>query len=449
MLAHEKEQEAIEAYITQSLTELSTPNAERIKAGLQILMTADPQTYASLCSTTVQEEIQGIRQLLLHPETLAPMSMQTESGKAAVLDLIKTFTLKNMSLLDARISILQNTYTVTKSIQEGERLKSVVHTSAIRNVILNTHFEDAITKKLEAEGLKGEALNDTVRLATDTMTALHTAAISGDILYIQRNLGVRGIDINLPNADGLSLLHVAVRENHLEIVQLLLKQPGIKVNAPGNNAWTALHIASRMGFADIVACLVAAPGIDVNIVNSDGWTPLHWAAWHGHREVLTYLLKAQNLKVNQSDKTLTTALHLAARNGHPDAITMLLSLKDIDPTPIDNEGKTPLHYAVAFNHYGACEALLRTCTPLMINIQDMDGLSPLHWAARNGSLEIATRLLKVPGIDRQLLDHNNMTAADWARKMGQVELLAILDSKLEKNGLFTKLWKRIQGLSSN
>jgi len=425
MLARISEQEDLDKYLTRLLSDLSKPNALRLKAGLRILMTTDQTTFNTISSRVVQQSLQDFVDLLKHPAAVAPKTCSTESGTAAVIEYIKKFTLDNLNLLDARPAILPDTDNLKKNLAEGGHMKSVVHTSAISNVVQAAHFADALEIKFKHEGLQGHLLDDAVKRASMGTARLHNFVLEGNILALERELTTPGVDANLPNPDGLALLHIAVREGFLQIVERLLQVPGIQVNLVSNTGWTPLHLAARLGESEIVAALLRSPSINVNVTNSDGWTPLHWAAWHGHTQIVNQFLARPEIQINPRDKNKTTPLHWAARNGQVEVIALLLSAPGIEVNPTDIDLKTPLYNAVNFDHVAATAALVAD-PRIEINLQDMDGLTALHWAARNGNLDLVNLLLEVPGVRKDLLDNNNMTPFDWAQKLEFTELLPLL-----------------------
>lgn len=437
-----KEKEAVEQYIRRSLLDHSRPNALRLKAGIRILMTTEYNTFEKICSKQVQDEIQDLIQLLQQPESLAPEAGKSEASKQALINYVKTYTLNNLNLLDERLAILPKNTMVSSSLVGEERLRSVVHTTAIRNIVTAATYIDQIEKKFKEAGFIGEELEEKVKIAANAMVRLHDAVVSGDVFAVMKELQVPGINVNLPNGDGLSFLHIASREDYIKIVQLLLEVPDINVNFRNNNGWTALHIASRLGHIEIARLLLHAPNIQVNAVNSDGWTPLHWAALDGQDIVAAELLKAPAIQVNPVEKSKTTPLHWAARFGHPTVIGLLLAMPEIAINPQDIEGKTPLYYAVQFDHLEATKALLKA-KKIDVNIPDMDGLTPLHWAARNGRIDFVKCLLEVPGILTDLLDHNQMTPADWAKHNQYDELVPILNQKWQKKTRFQRILEKI------
>lgn len=441
------EQNHLQKTLIRLLKDLTRPNAVRIKAGLQILMTTDLHNFETIISKPIQKELNDFKTLLEHPDTIASLSCRTASGKIAILHTIKSFVLNNLFLLDDRTAILPDVNTVTKSVMGGERLKSVVHTSALRNVTTSASFVEVLEKQLKSKGYAGESLEQLIKEATNSMARLYTAIIEGNIYQVKKELETKGLDINIPNPDGLSPLHLATRGGHTHIVELLVAVPGIRINSVNNNGWTALHFAARFGFIEIAKLLIRAPEIQINLVNSDGWTPLHWAAWHGHAGVIAALMSCADLNINPLDSSLCMPLHWAARNGQADVIALLLSTSSIEVNGLDIDSKTPLHYAICYDHISAASSLLSS--PLLnINIQDIDGLTPLHWAARNGQLDMVTLLLSVSNIRKDMLDHNYMTPRDWAKRNGYYELLPRLSTNHTVNlhSYITQIWQSLKSL---
>ncbi|HRA42079.1 MAG TPA: ankyrin repeat domain-containing protein [Gammaproteobacteria bacterium] len=419
------EQAEIEKTLSNALRDISHANPFRLKAGLRILTTTNIETFQNVCSPAVQEDLKVFKKLLTNPETLAPKSTLSESNKADTLSFIKHYILSNLHLLDSRTAILPNTFMVQKSIMEGEHLKSVVHSSALRNVIMSAHYFDSLEKKFSEEGISKERIEPMVKNAKIYTHELHKAVLEGNISRLLKCVAVHGVDINFPNEQGMTPLHIAVQEGLTETVKILLTVPLIKLTAINNNGWTPLHIAARLGFSDIADALLTMPTIDPNAVNSDGWSALHWAAWHGFTETVTVLLAAPGINLNLKDRNDTSPLHLAARNGDPDVISVLLSAQGIDLNILDNEQHTPLHLAAIYNHEAAIKVLLKDAH-IEVNLADMDGLTPLHWAARNGHLEILNDMLVHPDIIVDCMDNNFMIPMEWATRNGHISITKIL-----------------------
>jgi len=435
------EKTEIEAAIRQALRDVSRPNPYRLKAALRVLLTTDLKTFQSVCSETVQNELNDFNKFLTHPEILAPNSCKEASNKTDVVNFIKQHILDNLQLLDNRTSILPNTFMVQKSIIEGEHLKSVVHSSALRNVLTHANHFDEVEKKLKEKGLPAERIEKIIENAVYYTKTLHQAVLEANISDILACLSHHGVDVNLPDEQGMTPLHLAAREGLSETVKLLLTVPNIQVNPVSNNGWTPLHIAARLGFSEIVDALLAMPNVNPNMVNSDGWSTLHWAAWHGFPETVIVLLTAPGININLSDRNQTTPLHLAARNGHGDIISLMLSRAEIAVNAIDNEQRTPLHLAVMYNHESAVRVLL-SFSALNLNLKDMDGLTALHWAARHGYTDILRALLAHPAISIEERDNSSLLPLDWAARNGHQEIALCFQTSFSANqrsGWLTKI----------
>lgn len=446
MALHLKEKTAIEEYILKALKDVSRTNPLRLKAGLRILLTTNLDTFEKICSPSVQSDLDDFKKLLLSPEMFAPVSCQGLEDKQQVEEYVKQYTLSRLNLLDERTSILPNPSMVKSSLLGGERLKSVVHASAMRNVITHAHYLEALEKRFKNEGVPQEKISEKVNRALECTVDLRKAVLDGDVTKVLQNLAVRGVDINYPDEQGFTPLHLAVRENQLEIARLLLTVPHININQVSNTGWTPLHMAARQGHADILDAILAMPDVNPNVVNSDGWSALHWAAWHGFIDTVTVLLTAPGINVNVIDKNGSTPLHWAARNGHHDIIAVLISVPEIAINIQDHEQRTPLHEAASYSHKEAVASLLKS-PKIEPNLKDKDGLTALHAAARNGDKDIIELLLTNRDTLIDILDNNGMTPYDWAIKNGHDGVIQYLKmDNAEKPSFMLKLRKFFQKL---
>ena len=160
LLATEKTD--IEQTISKTLRDVSHANPFRLKAGIRILMTTNLQTFESICSEAVKKDLSVLTKIVSNPETIAPNSTKNDIARTDTLNFIKQFTLNNLHLLDDRTAILPNTFMVQKSIMEGERLKSVVHASAMRNVVTNANYVDTLAKRFKEENIPSDRIQEYV-----------------------------------------------------------------------------------------------------------------------------------------------------------------------------------------------------------------------------------------------------------------------------------------------
>ncbi|XP_022668141.1 microtubule-associated protein futsch-like isoform X4 [Varroa destructor] len=90
----------------------------------------------------------------------------------------------------------------------------------------------------------------------------------------------------------------------------------------------------------------------------------------------------------------------------------------------DRTGKTALHYC-AENLTTACAELLLHYDPGLLNVQDEDGYTALHFAVISGNRTITMYLID-KGADINCVDNERHTCIHWATVCGELELLNML-----------------------
>lgn len=203
-------------------------------------------------------------------------------------------------------------------------------------------------------------------------------------------------------------LWCAVFQGNKGIVELLLAK-GAVVEDTGSKAWQPLHVAVEKGYGDLVQLLLEH-GADVNRRYWGNRIPLHEITyWKKDHVEITQLLLAYGAEVNAVDSYRETPLHKAAREGLTGAVSLLLEkgarldiINDMEQTPLDladHEGRQAvvrlllsMHSAAKKGDLAAVKDLIKTY-PQLINSRDLDGKTPLHYAAENNRLEIAHLLI--------------------------------------------------------
>jgi ankyrin repeat protein len=102
-------------------------------------------------------------------------------------------------------------------------------------------------------------------------TALHRAAIEGDVEALGKMIGMGG-DVNAATQNGWTPLHEAASWGKCEIAQFLIAN-GANASATNKNGWTALHFAAATGHIPTVELLLAS-GVDRNHRDNYGDTAL-------------------------------------------------------------------------------------------------------------------------------------------------------------------------------
>jgi ankyrin repeat protein len=205
-------------------------------------------------------------------------------------------------------------------------------------------------------------------------------------------------DVNAPQADGTTALHWAARWDDLEMTAMLIRA-GASAQTANRIGTTPLFLATVNGSAPMTEALLAA-GADPNApVLSHGETPLMMAARTGNPDGVQVLLRhgarpnvAENLRG-------TTALMWAAEQGHAEVVELLIKNR----AEVNVQSKVIL----PIRRNGLSFDLGKGGKP---NGEPIGGLTPLLFAARQGSLE-TVRVLRAAGADLKI------SAADGSRPL--------------------------------
>ena len=208
-----------------------------------------------------------------------------------------------------------------------------------------------------------------------------------------RTLLAQKADVNASQPDGTTALHWVARWDDLELADLLIRA-GADPKAANRDGATPLFLASENGSAALIEKLLRA-GADPNgSVLAHGETALMMAARSGSVDAVRVLLD-HGAQVNAvEDLRGTTAIMWAAEQGHA-AVIQLLAVRGADVRAqskvLTPPGRRGLGYANSNVVFGATGR----AAP---KVPSKGGLTPLHFAAREGSLE-SVRALLAAGAD--------------------------------------------------
>jgi ankyrin repeat protein len=149
------------------------------------------------------------------------------------------------------------------------------------------------------------------------------AAMKGDREAV-RALVRQGADVNAPQGDGMTALHWAALNGDVEIADMLV-HAGANLEAVTRiGAHRPLHVASRQGNSPVVALLLKA-GANAKALTSNGVSALHYAAGAGATEAVVALLDA-GVDPNVTEPAWShTPLMIAAAQNRAATIRALLS----------------------------------------------------------------------------------------------------------------------------
>lgn len=242
------------------------------------------------------------------------------------------------------------------------------------------------------------------------------------------------IDVNFIDQEKNSCLHLAIECGAVEIVSLLLEQPKINLKARNIKGNTPTHIAAENGNLDILKLLIDK---DVNIEaeNNNECTPLHLAAKNGHAEAFQFLIKNRS-NYRAIDKYSNNTLHYAVKGGSLDIVELLLERGFNKDTRNNNSknihmGVTPLQIAVKKGHLEIVKTLIKSGANFKVLIQyNTQSINkennPLHTAARKGYTEIANYLVLEKQMDVNARNDWDLTPLHFAAINGNLDIVKLL-----------------------
>jgi uncharacterized protein len=246
-------------------------------------------------------------------------------------------------------------------------------------------------------------------LFAETDTRLVDAVKNHDKPTVQSLLKAR-VDVNTPEADGTTALQWAAHANDVETAQSLIRA-GANVKLANRYGVTPLSEAAMFGSGALVEALLKA-GADANTLTTErGETVLMTAARAGNAEAVKALLEhGADANAKETFRGQTGLMWAAAEN-HPDVIKLLIahgadpklrsSDRDTTPpklmagtpaAPISRGGLTPMVFAARQGSIDSAKALLDGGAD--INQGDADGNNPLLIAILNNHDELAMMLIE-------------------------------------------------------
>ena len=227
------------------------------------------------------------------------------------------------------------------------------------------------------------------------------AAAAADARDMQALIVAAGkmCDLNLIMTDGSgrSLLCVAAAHGRTDTCAMLLNS-GARKAVVACNGWRPLHFAVESGIAACVECVLRFG--DLN--DSDGG---------GDADAFT-LATEINERVPPDN---TCALLMAARAQSASVVQLLVALgAQLDVQTVD--GDTPLHLAVASGNLEIVQTLIKAGAPL--HTRNHADLAPLHVAATGDSAAVVDALLAA-GADANLVSPRASTALVLSSRAGK------------------------------
>lgn len=230
----------------------------------------------------------------------------------------------------------------------------------------------------------------------DKSSPMHSA-VMGEMPDMVEYLIRSGANVNVVNASGLTPLHLASQSIYPQIARILLEH-GAKVNARTPAGETPLHRAAFHGRTKTLEMLVSKGG-DLNAKTPDERTPYDVAALARKSECASAVLKLGGKPSARWELTDAASLTDTA------AIDRIMKARPEAGKQIVN-GLTPLHYAARHGLLASVQALVEH--KIDVNIRCSVGQTPLHYAARFGHVEVVKYLVG-HGADVNAKDDRGLT----------------------------------------
>ncbi|KAJ5681923.1 uncharacterized protein N7477_001863 [Penicillium maclennaniae] len=289
------------------------------------------------------------------------------------------------------------------------------------------------------------------------VTPLALACVRG-VVDVAETLIKAGANVNSVDNVGGTPLYGAAYHDYEQLVQLLLRQDATEVNLTVYQ-YTPLMVAALNGYIGIVKAFLPIPRLEINKgCEESGLTALMVAASYDEPESVEALLTHPDIDINRQDHGGSTALVLAAEDGYRRVVEILLDKgADTEVMQVGSLG-TALNRAIDYNQVAVVELLLarganvhhtdvfkrgmlhsaavngqhevldillRFDETLDVNMQDVNGKTTLHDAARNGSMLTVRTLLEYGG-DPTIRDNYGRTPIYVAREMNHTTLVDML-----------------------
>jgi uncharacterized protein len=214
------------------------------------------------------------------------------------------------------------------------------------------------------------------RTSDTSASALHWAAHHNDLKAVERLLS-EGADPNLANRFGFTPLHEAAIVRNATMLERMLEAGG-NANATFGEGETVLMTAARAGDLDSVRALLAHGGKPDLTENWHGQTALMWAAIENHADVVQLLIDAGA----EIDRPSTKH----------DWVKISYSEGNV-PKTRDFGGLTALQFAARQGSLQAAEKLLDAGADATL-VEPQYQLTPLQLAIVNGHFTLANRLIE-------------------------------------------------------
>lgn len=257
-----------------------------------------------------------------------------------------------------------------------------------------------------------------------------TSVRSGSTENVKRLLGLQRASARDTTEFGISLLHSASNSRNLELVRLLI-QEGADVNAQDEDGDSPLHSAMMRPDNYDVARTLIENGADVSSRAVDGKTPLHTFF---NTTVSHVLMRDDWIEKLPPDLENMSIAHILAWSSRSSAILFRRGLlyDDRSAMATDNLGRTCLHFAASRGNVDILSHLLSQFPQELIEKRDIQGRTPLLYAAESSRATQVIQILATKGCDINVVDFAGRNALHWAARHDNIDAVKKLTTMVSK-----------------
>ncbi|WP_341823711.1 ankyrin repeat domain-containing protein [Wolbachia endosymbiont (group A) of Agelastica alni] len=250
------------------------------------------------------------------------------------------------------------------------------------------------------------------------------------------------------------LINKVIEDGQFDVVKNFLKKTAKKTSMKDKNEWRIrwklLHYAAYNGELNIVKdlfSLLLEKSGDVNVKEGYyNYTPLHCAVYYNRHEMVKFLIE-QGANIEARTMYSDTPLHIAARycgldmvkllvekgcntsaiNNHKQMPSEITGDRKVKQFLNENKGLSPLHYAAKEGNLDLFKVLLNKGDN--INAKDKYGWTPLHYAVEHNRFDVMKLLIDSNAISIEAKDRNGKTPLHVAARQGCITSINLLLGK--------------------
>jgi len=273
-----------------------------------------------------------------------------------------------------------------------------------------------ITELLLSEGADINATN------IELNTPLH-AAIQNGRDEVSRFLIKNGADLNKHNASGYTPLHSAALDNRRAIAEALIAK-GADIESKSNQQYTPLGLIARSTESNEVAEFLIQKGANINARDAAGRTPLNNAVLYSSDRIIDLLLD-HKAEISLEPRFLWMMLSSAAQRGHLRSFQFIVEKGGEDLFQDDSYNRILMRQAISGGSLEIVKVLQARNVPLDVSA-DVEGLTPLHDAARNPRALAMIGFLIQNGADVKARTNDGRSAYNIAEASGNKEAMNLI-----------------------